>query len=307
MFYNVFCLFVVAIIFCNFTPTQTDPLCQDVISKTYLPSRNSHISLLKKSSGDEWLIKQRKGFALTDQFMCVLETLGTRMAETAGILCNHVELVPHDSCQQYKRFKNQPATLHEKVPGKPPHLTHEFGHLNIHQNASHNCGKECGLVLKVIRDMATHPALPRIVAFDTYIGNSDRTHVNILYDAQTKNFYAIDFGYSFDTNLAAIALRNLRELDRRGTHFTQRELRALESYKEVLEELLQEFKPDFMYKHLHSIAVMAGFFSKKSALREGKKEVEARLAHHKKFLNRTYTSTQRLVLYLTKFIASHER
>lgn len=282
-------------------------MCSTIISAQPFASRNSHMSLLKADRNSQWLIKQRKGAYVDSQMTPVLETLGTRMAERIGIICNHVKLVPMSACKKYKRAKNQPATLHSYVPGVNPRATEEMATLNIHQSMEWSCGKKCGFTKYVIEGMSRHPALPRIVALDTYIGNSDRSAVNILYDPKMRIFYAIDFGFSFKSNLAKGALETLRALEHARVVFTQAELAALVAYRDTLRILIRLFRPAVMQTEFEKLVRKAGLLSKHASFAEGRKGFKQALVIHKNFMYETYHSTTRLVRYLDGALTRYQK
>ncbi len=274
-------------------------LCSDVVTRRPYASRNSHMFLLK-SKETQWLIKQRKGAYVDSQLTPVLETLGTSMAERIGIICNHVRLVPINACKKYKRAKNRPATLHSLVPGVSPRATKHMASLNIHQTMERPCGKKCGFTRPVISGMALHASLPAIVALDTFIGNSDRSSVNLLYDPNTDNFYAIDFGFSFKSNLAKGALATLIALDGSRAVLSLSEVQALTKYRDTLQTLLTVYRPETMIAQFRVLVKQAGLFSKSASFAEGKKKLKQTLALHERFMHDTHHSTTKLVRYLNE-------
>src|SRR5207249_10025139 len=107
-----------------------------------------------------------------------------------------------------------PATVHTLVPGQSVESLNLD--VDIHQRMRrentpmwHKWGplppEKAGLTLKVIQNMAKHDDLPSIVAFDTFVGNADRSRPNLFYDSATDHYFGIDMAASFCSELGKVA------------------------------------------------------------------------------------------------------
>ncbi len=273
--------------------------CRAFIAKAPFRAAHSHMFLLKKKDGSQWLIKQRKKNILSEQFQCVTEVIGHRMAQFLNIPCNSVELVPWDACRRYKYFKNYPATLHSRMPGASGCVYRPS--IKLYQDSGSRCAKTptCGLRLQTIKGMANHPTLPLIAALDTFMAGADRSCGNMLYDRAMDTFYGIDFSCGFSKNLANAALQNLKQLAYDGTIFTDIELAALKAYRNALERLVNTYPPEVLYAALKQVAYKAGFFSTR-LLKLWKPELRRHLARCKKSIASSHASTIALINYLKK-------
>lgn len=252
-----------------------------------------------RRDGQRFLLKQRYGVLLHKHFMSVLEVLGSKMAESMNIRCNYVEIVPADQCKEYKHYPDRPATLHSFVPGVQIDKSIFKNQINIKQRNRNERSSKRGLNLAIMRNMAKHPFLPVLVAFDTFIGNRDRAGVNLLYEEKTDTFTAIDFGDTFKFNLSEIALKNLRKFKKaKKLNFNAREWEAVAVYRDTLVRLVSMYNPRNMYSMLLAIAREAKIISDNPTYASRKQDLEELLALHKKFMFENYASVKKLIAEL---------
>jgi hypothetical protein len=271
------------------------------------PASRSKIIILVNSGGARFLLKQRLGDEFKDQFMGVLDTLGALIAESVNVPCNHVELISVHDCLTHKLFKNRPATLHTFVPGCLPTKLERFKSLDIKQYYRHVSESERGLTLSVIKNMALHPQLSRIVAVDTFIGNIDRFRNNLFYNEPTDTFYAIDFGNTFKKNLCEIAKKRIKELQLHKIRLSPEELRGLILYRNTLNALLSMHPPAALSARLEQLAEKTGFFSKKSPFKDRVKEARETIREHQEFIKDSYKAAVGLRAIIDSFIAKHRQ
>lgn len=268
-------------------------------------SRRSKIVRLSRSDGSPILLKQRLGHPLHKHLMSALEVLGTSIAASIDVACNHVELVPADKCPRYKLFKDRPATLHSLVPGAP--LDEESRpRFKVKQSYRHTADKKRGLTLDIIRDMAKHPQLPKLVALDTFIGNIDRHRGNIIYDGDKDKLYAIDFGDIMKVNLCRIAIKNIKAIRNKKYSLKKRERAALLEYRNTLEQLSQLHKPFRLYRSLVRLIRQAGILGS-SAYRPRSDELHELLSRHRRFIFKSHQCVKKLIAVLDDFLADSKR
>lgn len=92
-----------------------------------------------------------------------------------------------------------------------------------------------------------HPDLAKIMAFDTFTGNTDRHGGNFFYDSKSGGFSAIDNGMAFlDSKYAKSIARGLKNEDRYRKMITEDpSLKAgFIEYKKTLEDLIMKNPPE---------------------------------------------------------------
>lgn len=107
--------------------------------------------------------------------------------------------------------------------------------------------------------MAKHSDLPKILALDTFLGNSDRSPPNLFYDLETDQFCGIDMAASFSTELAKEAYRQIQQIQTMAICLSRVERDALKEYSNTLETLLKMYPPEKQEMLLMKYAKMAGF------------------------------------------------
>lgn len=249
-------------------------------------------------TGQQYVVKQIKNPLPDEQFLLVIDATACHLAQELHIPINCVEIHPPHSPVTSIINEDWPATLHTRIPGHaledlPDH------EIDIHQRKTRPKGLQnralCGLTHTVIKSMAMHPELPLIVAFDTFVGNADRSLPNLFYDAATDSFYGIDLSASWCTPLGEYALERLRELYNSGHTFNAAEQQALRIYTATLERLLKAFSPDYISTLLQKCAEKAGF-SAESPLYD--QDVQERICFHNAMIKRNHQSCTELVQFL---------
>jgi hypothetical protein len=160
---------------------------------------------------------------------------------------------------------------------------------------------EWGLTRRVIKDMALHPDLPKIVALDTFIANADRHRGNFFYDKKSDHFFAIDLESSFNKNLASYAcdLIKLMIADKQEI-ISEQELAALKVYRNVLKKLIKQHSPEGLFRKIVEFAVKGGIREVMS-----RKDVALMMVEDKQSIIKNYASCEKLVLLLDKLILKH--
>ena len=101
--------------------------------------------------------------------------------------------------------------------------------------------------------MSLHCELPKIVAFDTFVCNSDRSLPNIFYNKIENKFYGIDHAAAFtDKCLSVLAIDRLKELESSGffKNCDKRVIDGLKSYRGTLITLYEKITLSFVAENL---------------------------------------------------------
>ncbi len=300
MKYSAYCRILVLLFGIPYSGFIVSIQCSKLTLKKKIPAQQSFVFLVTTPHNERWVIKQHKHPSVVHQFTSVLDTLGARIAEKMGVACNRVELLSSSQCRSLKPLSDWPATINSFMPGENLKDKSRYeGHF-VHQRIRHVEKSRQGLTLDVIRNMALHDDLPALVAVDTFIGNSDRNKSNLLYDKKTDTYNAIDFGDSFKTNLAEIALGYIRTI--RKSALKPAEVKALTVYTTTLKALLKRYPPRTLITLLDRLAHQAGFFQKAKVSNTVRLLLYRRLKIHKAFVYRSFRSTQQLVHDLDRLL-----
>ena len=203
--------------------------------------KNSYISYVQSQNGKIFIVKQKRHRSVHSRLCIVRDTLSAYIAEKVRIPTNRVCIIPPRVYFLGKKFMDEPASLHTYAPGftlrEQPSV---YDDLYVQQRwKSRWSYEQKGLTVEVIRNMARHPALPCIVALDTFIGNSDRHDGNLCYDFDTDTFCGIDMDDTFNKNLCKVACDHVRAmLDDVNLIFYFQEVAGLRKYKLTLEKLI---------------------------------------------------------------------
>ncbi len=228
-----------------------------------LGARQSKAYLLRKKDGSLWVLKQRKDDSVHDRLVTVIDTIGARIARSLGLRCNEIELIPSSIGNECKPFKHLPATLHSYMPGTKVYRTEKFHNLIMHQKHRKK-DKSRGLTQEIIHNMTIDKDFPKLIAVDTFIGNSDRNRLNLLYDEEHNEFNAIDFGTSFKANLSKYAFKMIKKMIASNQKLESTLLNALLVYKNTLMQLVRHYPPAQLTAMFRALLKNAGSFHIKS-------------------------------------------
>ncbi len=258
---------------------------------------------LRDKNNKEWVFKQITEPAPDDQVVTVLEIIASEMSHTVGIPLNFAKLVPANEKFSCRIFPNLPGSLHLKVPGKGAEDSLPWSGFDIHQKfrTPFQIAKngplpkeEIGLRKDIILNMSKHSDLAKIVAIDTFLGNSDRSNGNIFYDTETNSFYGIDMGSCLMGNLAQIAIEKISS----NMHFSKEEVEGLKQYRETLLSLISHFPPEKTIALLNHCLKEAGFVSTNPVL--WSEDLERKIGKWTRLVNENYNSSLELVSLLQK-------
>ncbi len=249
-----------------------------------------------------FMLKQLDGFPQRYITKTAAEALGVFIAESIGIPCNHVQIIPAQESCQHKYFAQQPATLHTYIEGKTLAKLKIFDAIDIRLKQRYVENRvKTGLTETTIRGMAMHPDLPPIAALDTFIGNYDRHASNLIYNKHDDHFYAIDFTVTFYVNLADIAIENLQEMIEAGVAFNDREMQGLRSYRDTLRKILAMHTPASLRAQFEKFLEQTGMSIVLPSLAHRKKKALYRtIKQCKELINVNYHASQKLLILLNK-------
>lgn len=279
---------------CFFQSSTSGIRCEDLefVKEIFTPF--SKIGLLSTNDQELFLLKQRKDCSVHGQVMTVLEAWGASIAQKIGLRANRVQLIPASEKCSFKFFDEYPATLHTFVPGVV--IAKALEGLSITLK-SPGAG---GLSLALIKNMAFHKDLPKIVAFDTFIGCS-RHHKNLLYDEKSDRFYVVDFGSALRISFAQKSIEN-EILFRNLGSLKKREIKALTSYYKTLKKLLLQNTLESLLEKLDRLIRKAGLSSKSYFCKAKDKSFTGYIEACKGRLRENYYATHVLVKMLEPFV-----
>jgi len=277
-------------------------------------SDDCYIVFVEDTAKKQLVLKQIKNTDPNEQFLLVVDALAGALAQPFQIPVNNIALINYQADIAGKVLRDMPATLHAMAPGSAMAnaTTRYKAAIDIQQLCtSENTWalkkygqlpeEKVGLTRNVINSMASHDDLARIVAFDTFIGNSDRSALNLFYDTKTNAFNGIDMADAFNHNLCKEGMRQLKSvISNKANPLTITEIKALEVYLEVLNDLVTAYPAEKICALLDGFAEQAGFKVGSPLWNE---EVCERIYHHKRVIKEGYADAKKLVVLLDKFLA----
>ena len=269
--------------------------------------KNSYISYLKDVDGAFFVVKQKRNTSVYAKLCIVRDTLSAYIAEKLKIPTNYVCIISPDVPFPGKQFMREPASLHTYAACFTIRdQTSIYDDLYVQQRWKPKWSyEEKGLTVAVIKNMALHPDLPKIVALDTFIGNSDRHSGNLCYDPDTDTFCGIDMDDTFDKNLCKVACDHIRViLADESIVFIPCQVRGLMLYKTTLEKLIKNFPPHKLQKKLGFFARQVGFAPRSKFYTIG---IQHKLRCYKAIMTESYQSAKQLVCMLGNLIAQHTK
>lgn len=213
------------------------------------------VSFIDISNNKNFVLKRIKALDLEEQILLIFDYVANIIANNSNINV----LVPKENYLINKKFINQGfckdqyydriALLQSLAFGTS---ISEASDIDLHQRSKrsnkyeHIYGKlklkNTGLTRKIIQNMSLHEDLIKLVAFDTFINNSDRSNPNIIYDQNNNRYYGIDHLAAFaDRDLSSHALRQISSFMK---CLNKKEKATLCLYKNTLEKLYNNFPPE---------------------------------------------------------------
>jgi hypothetical protein len=284
----------------------TFPTCDELKKDYEIKAPQSKILVFTTPQGKKYILKQRNSSSARGQLMTVIEALGSHIAELAHIQTNMIKIIPaHSDCKNLF-FPELPATLHTFMPGKTLHdAPAPYKKMALNQRCK--AGKGCGLTLNLIKNMAQHRDLPKIMALDTFIGNNNRHYGNLLYDDEKNQFYSIDYGSAFRENMASPSIQNIKKLLKDKAKLNSSEKRALTIYVKTLDHLIKHFKPQRIIKKLQELIKTAGLKTTIKKDARFKHDAKKMINDWKHLIKISYQDSQTLSTMLYKLLNSTKK
>ena len=243
--------------------------------------------------GKKFLVKQKKSDCLRKLVGVVRDAVMAHFAENF-INAHQVDIIPAGKKFAGKMRTDWPATIHTIAPGKMiKEQNSAYNRMDIKQG-------DIGFRPDMLYWMAQDEELVKVVAYDTFHCNHDRHRGNLFRDPKTGLFCAIDMDSAFKYNLCALACKNFKILFKMDTlKLKKKEIDALVAYKDYLQFLIDNHKPEQMLEMYDYFVVKAGFvkgadfFLPKFAV-----EIE----HNKKVIVESYEDAKRLVKIIEKVV-----
>jgi len=240
------------------------------------PPSSAQIAILGNiHNNDKYIIKQK---TIDRVFTCVIREkivadMAEKMTEKIGIYANKVIIVPAHCPFPGKYDLEKPASLIAFVPGTVVcNLPEHYHKPNLKQ--ANNPKRIRGLQKEMINDMARHPDLPILVAFDTFTGHNDRHPENLFYDEKSDHYFAIDLESGFYNNIAehAHALfeqmikdkkqkeekEEEEEKKEKKANLSTEEINALTAYQSTLKTLIPIYPPEIIFSKIAQSRIEAG-------------------------------------------------
>ena len=201
-----------------------------------LTTSRSWLSLVQRvEGGKQFVIKQTRDHIPCHYITAVRTVLASWIAQTVSLSMDHAVLIcPHDIVLG-KYYASSSASLHTIIPGEVIYKYPRFNTVQIRQSTT---GSVVG-IRKIISSIAVHHDLACVAAFDTFVGNTDRSNNNLFYDEQSDRVYGLDQELAFDDDLCAHAETRLRQTLRGGrAKIIGAEYSALVVYRNTLAQLI---------------------------------------------------------------------
>ena len=252
-------------------------------------------------NGHKYLLKQKKDYK--NQLAVVRDALAAYIAEDLKI-AHEIEIIGSKKEFPGKVKTWWPATLHTIALGDTVRRQQDckYNALRLRQFwAQAQSFNEKGLTKAIIEYMTWHRQLPKIVALDLIIGNSDRHCGNLCYDATTDTFCAIDMDDTFNKDLCFLAYEKLKHMiNEDKVVFNRQELRALAQMRDTLKFLVRKHTPYDLIQRLHFFAHKAGFSRGHEMYDE---RIERKLLKFEAMIIKTHASAYKLISLLDKIIS----
>lgn len=234
------------------------------------------ITVVTDANGVKYIVKQIPDGSIDEQCLLISDAFCASIGYQCGVSVNDATFIPYNIGNHVKQYPNQAAILLTYIEGTdletvfPPFLRQLNDEFTIHQRTIKPNApwqkhppkdKEQGLTKDIIIHMSDHEDLPPIVALDTFVGNSDRSNPNILYDPQTGRFWGIDLAAGLHSpTLALCGFERLEEL--LSTNFLQttnnKIWEGLNRFKNTLQTLVNHVDLVIAEKTLFDLASLLG-------------------------------------------------
>jgi len=210
----------------------------DFYCKPNSKSKDTCIALLRDNK-NRFILKQKLDFS----FLPVIEKLGSYIANSVNISANQVEIIPSNHPFVGKKEVDLPASLHSFVSGmQARYLSKHFNQYSVCLKQMVGIEKILGFTRRLVNYMSLHEDFAKIIALDTFVANYDRHKGNFFYNKKTDHFSVIDFGCSFQKNLAEDVYQSFVSMAKdKKLFFSPEEIKGLIAYRDMLKRLINKY------------------------------------------------------------------
>ncbi len=272
-----------------------------VLIDFYFKKNTSTNIAILKNLDDKFILKQVTNDKATS--VVIKEKVAADIAESIGIAAHKIIIIPIGRSFEGKKIIDKPATLHSFVPGVIARTFFQDGHgPDIRQyNRSGKQGSQRGLRRVTITDMARHPDLSALVAFDTFIANHDRSPRNYFYDEKKDCYFAIDLASSFSVNIAQYAYDLFSDMVKKNKEekLSSDEINGLVIYQSILKKLITLYPPEVIYAQM----VKAMREANLTSYIENRRFIRKR----RRFVQANYDSCKQVVAVLDILLKNHTK
>ncbi len=258
----------------------------------------TYISIIKDQRGNKYCVKQMEDRTVPERraYKLIIESFCSYIAETIGAPMNVVEIIPKDIELAGKIIGGRVASLHTFAHGKQlnkPGCPYSYLDIRLRLYPQQ---REGGIKRRIITEMSRHNQLPILVAFDTFVGNDDRSWNNLFYDQKSDQFCGIDMEQSFRRDLSQRLYQFfVGVFNNLSVQFNSSELKALILYRNTLKKLLRKNKPEFLKELLDEIIV-------KSKIDVSSEVLSNQIKKYKENIDKMYISANKLAKILDEVI-----
>lgn len=270
-----------------------------------LHAPRSEITFVQDEQGNKYVIKQNNTKQRDNRLAStVCELVALEIGHSVGIALNTACLIPA-GVPFIGKDLNVPATLATFVEGiRFDAYRGEYSGVFIRQQNKMN--EIIGLTRDIIRHIARHKDLPNMVAFDTFVGNADRSRGNYFYNEDTDTFIGIDMGSAFRRDLCKASTKNLRALmDDPAFSLNKNEHTALRAYQQMIKKLMRLYSAKDIYSKLAAYARSAGLFNNSYFTVREQKRWARYLSKCKRAIYQSHRNAQELVDTLEEILRNY--
>jgi hypothetical protein len=263
----------------------------------------------KATDGQNIFIIKQINDATDEQFLLISDVVASAIGSAVGVPINAVSFIPYTVGAHLKKYPDRAATLHVYISGydlEPPFPSFIPHFFTLHQriNVPQRQKKivadnQQGVTRAIIESMSVNPAFSRLCAFDTFVGNIDRSP-NIRYRVNQvgPEFYGIDQACAFLQILPDFAIVRIQELLMQGyfDSCAPEVIEGLRIYRDCLQEL-HEIALDFNLKSIMSDLVP--LLSENAAQ---DKEIGYRINRHSRIFKHNRESSIQLIAVLDQVL-----
>ncbi len=258
-----------------------------------------------------YILKQINNPSFDEQFLLINDCIASTIGYQEGIPVNQVVFIPYTVGHHLKIYPERAATLHQYIPGEdleqrcpnflPTNFTLQQRVINPHSPWQKKWPldvHEQGFTQTIVESIWFNEAFALITALDTFVGNSDRSLPNILYDESCNCFCGIDQAAAFVRELPLHACQRLKELRDQGYFYacSPNIIGSLCLYRDTLIQLKQNITPDMIIQAMKQLISYLGVNAQEHI------EIRERIAYHSSVIEGNYQKVTTLIMLLDEIV-----